>query len=496
MSKGIRTCHSNVQDLYCATSKGAVTILGYTGCGGAVTIPESINGRPVTGIGRNAFYSCTTLTGITLPHTVTSIGEGAFQGCINLATITVDQRNPRYQSVDGVLFNKRRTTLIQCPGAKAGQYVIPVRVTSIGKGAFYGCYSLTHVVMPSTVTRIGEYAFFYCDNLANVSIPDSVTTIGVCAFQNCGNLTSITISARITVIKDYTFAGCGRLLDVVIPDSVTAIGNSAFYDCTCLAHISLGKTVTSIGAKTFEYCSNLLSIVVNAGNPAYESHKGVLFDKRNTTLLHFPAGKAGRYSIPNGVSTIASRAFYDCNGLTHIKIPYSVTIIGMTPASIASVGDQAFCYCGALMAIDVEARNPSYCSVDGVLFDKRHATLIQCPAGKTGSYSVPNGAASIRERAFECCAGVTSITFPASIEDIRRQAFIRCSGLTGMYFRGNGPQIFREGFPRLCPIHRLPDATGWDHPRHQDLALSLWEHAPDPNSKTMTLQTKKTQKAT
>ena len=491
MSRVNRACHGYVQGLYCATSKGSVTILGYTGHGGAVTIPNSINGRPVTGIGLNAFYSCSTLTSITIPHSVVSIGEGAFYGCINLDTITVDQGNPRYQSVDGVLFNKRLTTLIQCPGAKSGHYVIPDRVTSIGRGAFYCCYNLTHITIPSRVTRIGKYAFFYCDSLVEVSLPESVVKIGARAFQNCGNLASITMSVGITVIEDYTFAGCGKLLAVVIPDSVAKIGKYAFYTCTSLVRISLGKTLASFGAKAFEYCSNLLVIVVHSGNSAYSSHNGVLFDKNKTTLFQFPAGKAGHYSIPNGVTTIASRAFYDCKGLTHIKIPFSVTLIGMISASIECVGDQAFCYCGGLMEINVDKKNPSYSSVDGVLFDKNRATLIQCPPGKTGSYSVPHGVKNIRERAFECCAGLTGVTLPISIESIRSQAFICCSGLTGLYFNGDAPQIFRSGFPRQCSLYRLAGATGWEQPRYHSFVLKLWEDAPVLNKKVKKSHTKR-----
>ena len=68
----------------------------------------------------------------------------------------MDALNSVYSSVDGVLFNKSQTTLIQYPGGKAGSYTIPNSVTSIGDYAFSGCTSLTSVTIPNSVTSIGD----------------------------------------------------------------------------------------------------------------------------------------------------------------------------------------------------------------------------------------------------------------------------------------------------------------------------------------------------
>ena len=80
------------------TNNGAITITGYTGPGGDVTIPDTINGLPVTSIGDGAFSSCTRLTSVTIPNSVTSIGSYAFVGCTSLAAITVETNNPAYSS--------------------------------------------------------------------------------------------------------------------------------------------------------------------------------------------------------------------------------------------------------------------------------------------------------------------------------------------------------------------------------------------------------------
>jgi hypothetical protein len=143
------------------TNQGTITMTGYTGKGGAVAIPATINGFPVNSIGICAFQGCTNITSITIPNSVLSIGElaftacwgltnvtipasvagiesGPFAGCVNLLGITVDAASTSYASVNGVLFDKSQTTLIQYPAGKAGSYSIPGSVGSVGGWAFDG----------------------------------------------------------------------------------------------------------------------------------------------------------------------------------------------------------------------------------------------------------------------------------------------------------------------------------------------------------------------
>ncbi len=192
------------------TNNGTITITGYTCPRGAVIIPETINGLPVTSIGDWAFNGCS-LTSVTIPDSVTSIGgaafsecrsltsvtigngvwsigEYAFDGCTKLISVMVEEGNSVYSSLDGVLFNKSQTTLIQCPGGKAGSYMIPNSVTSIEASAFSGCNRLTNVTIPNSVTSIEASAFSGCNRLTNVTIPNSVTSIPDVAFFDCLNL--------------------------------------------------------------------------------------------------------------------------------------------------------------------------------------------------------------------------------------------------------------------------------------------------------------------
>ena len=242
----------------------------------SITIPDG-----VTSIGGHAFCDCSSLTSITIPEGVTSIGNWAFYGCTSLTGIWVGKCNPNYSNDEnGVLYNKEKTRLIQCPGGLSGTYAIPDSVTSIGDYAFYGCSSLTSITIPNGVTSIGYRAFSGCSSLTSITIPEGVTSIGSWAFSGCNSLTSITIPNGVTSIGDDAFSGCSSLTSIIIPDSVTSIGNRAFMDCTSLTSVTIPDGVTSIGGRAFEDCTSLTSI-----------------------------------TIPESVTSIGDKAFGSCNSL-------------------------------------------------------------------------------------------------------------------------------------------------------------------------------------
>jgi len=167
----------------------------------SVTIPTS-----VTSIGNSAFGSCTGLTSISIPSSVTSIGSLAFQNCTSLTSIMVEQGNVAYASLDGVLFSIDRTEIIQYPTGKVGAYTIPNGVTSIGYGAFALSPNLTQITIPNGVISIGTAAFYSCTSLTSVTIPNGVTSIGNSAFYGCTNLASTYFLGNAPVIGSSVFS--------------------------------------------------------------------------------------------------------------------------------------------------------------------------------------------------------------------------------------------------------------------------------------------------
>ena len=264
------------------TNNGAITITGYTGAVGSMVIPSTTNGYPVTGIGTNAFFLYSSLTNVSIPNSitvigpfafadssltnaiipasVTNIGVAAFQ-CQTLKNITVDAANSFYSSASGVLFNKNLTTLVQYPGALAGDYTISNGVISIRDYAFYKSTRLTGVTIPSSITSIGDYAFSAC-NLRNVTIPNSVTNLGVGVFAYDNHLTNAALGNGITRIQSLAFNLCSGLTSITIPNSVTRIENSAFWRCYGLTNLILGSGVKTIENAAFWECNGLTSVTI------------------------------------------------------------------------------------------------------------------------------------------------------------------------------------------------------------------------------------------
>ncbi len=169
---------------YAANEEGTIEITRYTYTGTTprdVTIPSEIEGRPVEGIGTDAFKSVATLKSITIPDSVTYIGDFAFFECTALSEVT-----------------------------------LPNSVEKIGEGSFMRCTSLTKIKLSSALTEIGDYAFLDCTALAEAALPDALAEIGAGAFWRCE-----------------------ALGDVVLPASVEFIGMSAYIGCTSTKNITV-----------------------------------------------------------------------------------------------------------------------------------------------------------------------------------------------------------------------------------------------------------------
>ena len=528
------------------TSIGGSAFLLCRGFAGSLTLPQNL-----TSIEWGAFLGCSGLTSVTIPKSVKEIAGGAFSNCSNLSSIIVDG-NTNYDSVDNVLFNKDHTTLLSYPaGKKDTSYVVPESVKSIGVCAFVGA-DLSSLTLPQDLTSIGWGAFEACRNLTSVTIPDSVTNIGFAVFRACSSLTSVTIPWRMTKVEEQAFSGCGKLTDVyytgsqarwdrievsgnnepllnatihfeaaspvgtgscgenltwsvdgdgiltisgtgamwdyedvesegggwrtsapwydyaptelVFKEGVTQIGKSAFCGCDFKGSVTLPKGLTQIGAGAFSNCFNLTGVTIPQGVTSIGDN--AFLNCRNLTSV----------VIPEGVTSIGVRAFGACYGLTSVTIPKSVT----------SIGEAAFS--GCLSNIYVDEGNASYSSVDGVLFNKDHTTLIAYPANREDTaYKIPEGVTSIGNWAFFSCWQLTDVTIPESVTSIGdyafnwsgelnaitiaksvtsigRGAFSYCTGLKDVYYTGSRTQwknikIVDENEPLLNATLHLNPAT-------------------------------------
>ena len=454
----------------------SVTSIGewaFSYCDGltSVTIPNS-----VTSIGKSAFWACG-LTSVVIPNSVTSIGERAFYYCSGLTSIDVASDNSNYCSVDGVLFNKDKTTLIQYPGGKQGAYTIPNSVTSIGNYAFYYCTGLTSVTIPNSVTSIGDSAFDHCTGLTSITIPNSVTSIGNLAFLYCTGLTSVTIPNSVTSIGEGAFAHCYGLTSVTIGNSVTSIGNQAFLYCTGLTSVTIPNSVTSIGEGAFNGVKNIVYSGSATGSPwgarlvnGYVDGYLVYSDETKKYLFACFYTATGDIVIPNSVTSIGTEAFYNCSGLTSVTIPNSVTSIGdyafrgcsgltsvTIPNSVTSIGNYAFYNCSGLTSVTI---GNSVTSIGGhafegctgltslyisdvaawcaISFGTGHANplyyghKLYVNEELVTDLVIPNSVTSIGNYAFYNCSGLTSVTIPNSVTSIGGYAFYNCSGLTSV----------------------------------------------------------------
>ena len=315
-------------------------------------------------------------------------------------------------------------------------------VTRIGEHAFSECSNLTDVAIPDSVAAIQSWAFADCGSLTNVSIPASVTTIGAFAFEKCHSLTDINVAsgnsayvsvdgvlfkADQTILHTYP---AGKRGSYSIPASVTSIGDGAFHGASSLTNVTIPDGVTSIGGWAFTDCGSLDSITIpdSVTSIGYHAFSGVPwleglgnFAVANGIFFQYQ-GVGGDVAIPDGVTSIQSWAFADCDSLTQVTIPASVTTIGA----------YAFGRHGSLTGINVASGNSAYVSVDGVLFSADKTLLHTYPAGKTGSYSIPASVTSIGDEAFHGAVSLTDVIIPNGVTSIGRGAFTDCGSLVSI----------------------------------------------------------------
>ena len=226
------------------------------------------------------------------------------------------------------------TTVSQLPNDVT--YVLrvsAVNAAGIGAGASVWATPSAAYDFQYTQNLTGITITKYKGTATDVTVPQfingrRVTEIGNGAFQGRGDITRVNLPQGITRIGNNAFDGCGQLTSVNIPNGVTSIGDTAFIWCGRLQTLNIPASVTSIGIFwSFWGCGSMTSINVDPANTKYASQDGILYNKDMTWLYWCPGGKSGAVALASTVKTIGYFSFQNCNRITRITIPASVTLI-------------------------------------------------------------------------------------------------------------------------------------------------------------------------
>jgi hypothetical protein len=258
----------------------------------------------------------------------------------------------------------------------------------------------------------------------------------------------------VTSIGDSAFYQCSSMTSVSLPNSITIIGWSAFYDCSQLTSVSIPSSVSFIGDSAFSDCSSLASVsfpngLKSIGSNAFQSCLSL-----------------GSVTIPSSVLSIGQLAFSNCESLTTIFVdpgnpnyassngvlydknmsvlmqcPGGKTGTVTVPEGVIDIWNQAFDVCTSLHAIEVDPYNQDYASIGGVLYDKYTTHLIRCPGGKAGAFQLPEGVSSIGINAFSHCHSLTSIIMSEGVTSIGIAAFFDCPSLVSVTIPGSMTKV-------------------------------------------------------
>lgn len=405
---------------------------------------------------------------------------------------------------NGILTNGDKSEIIFCPLKKefnavtennntVYEFVVPNIVTKIGAHAFdmyrqsseikNVYYALNKVTFHAGMVSIGEKAFYNLNVMRTVEFgagDDPLgLTIGESAFEGCRLINTITFgetAGKVSCVKEIGkkafYDNCVESL--VLPSSLEVIGESAFADCDNLTDLDLSKVSSDLrfGAYAFAECNgltsveitdnvgemefssvfykcrNLQEVIVPATNPNFESVDGVLYSKGRETILYYPSGLSGNYTLDPATKRIGGGVFNGRDNITEITIPAGLTEIGesafesckyLTTVNFLesaageqsvplTIGDSAFYNCTGLTSIELPARTKSIGA--SVFYQSKAANA------KLAEITLNEGLETIGENAFYNAGALTSITIPSTVIEIGAKAFYK-SALQTVTFAEN-----------------------------------------------------------
>ena len=196
------------------------------------------------------------------------IDPKAFYTCKNLRAFFVDENNPNYTSVDGVLYrteNGVAVEIMMCP-PKNQEYLASVKLgakaplTPEETYAYFEALNKLQSEMPSATTDKTRLQAETEDNFSTFTIPETVTVINELCFAECYGIRHVIFNDIITDIEALAFFKCSSLQELNIPDSVVNIGSDAFSSCSAIPDIFIPASVKSIGHHAFYNCSGVETV--------------------------------------------------------------------------------------------------------------------------------------------------------------------------------------------------------------------------------------------
>jgi hypothetical protein len=328
-----------------------------------VVLPEGLEG-----IGCHAFRGCTAITSIRIPASVKYLYGSSFSGC-KIKAYEIDDKNPYFTVVDGVVFSKDLTTLVAFPSAYPHEhYVVPSTTRIIGKCAFEDS-CISYVELPIGLLSIKESAFS-ASHIRKIEIPNTVTELGEMVFRHCYNLEHIQLSKGLSKIPRMTFSGCIKLKSLELPSSVKSICYSAIAWCDALEYLKLNNgleeivdegpmlgvngdlkevnfpiTLNKVPGGVFNYSSYIKEFNLAPDNPYFSIIDSALCSKDGKTIYSVPDFLRCSYKIPEGVEVIAERAFAFLPELHTIELP----------STLRTIECRAFQGCKSLTQIQIPA---------------------------------------------------------------------------------------------------------------------------------------------
>lgn len=268
--------------------RGGYTVLAYEGSETHLSVPDTLNRRPVIRIEERALAGHSSFVSVTVPDTVEEMGFAMLEGCTQLETLTLpfvgDTREEAEYTHIGYLFgteDRRENdelvphtlSAVTVTGGKLGASALAgLRglktatvgdgVTALGGSVFEGCVMLETVTLGSGITAIGDASFAYCVNLTSIEIPATVSKLERSLFEGCVKLETVTLHEGLAAIGSYTFKNCAAIAEITLPKTLVSIDTCAFYNCSNLNDLVLPESVSRIGALAFQGCNRMRNVEI------------------------------------------------------------------------------------------------------------------------------------------------------------------------------------------------------------------------------------------